>query len=110
MCGLCGMLGADTHWSDASGTPQAFGGREMTRRQERARRVALINDVLKHCGVTAKDWMSTSYVLSTRTGKSEVVDHLGMLWATADGLSGRACDPLDPDLMGALESAQVDRS
>ncbi len=101
------MLGADTHWSDASSTPQAFGGREMTRRQERARRVALINAVLKHYGVAAKDWMSTSYVLSTRTGKSEMVDHLGMLWAAADGLAGRACDPLDPALMAALEGTQA---
>ncbi len=103
MCGLCGMLGADTHWSDAASTPQAFAGRNMNRRQERTRRIGLMNEVLRHYGITAKDWMATSYVLSTQTGKSVVVDHLGMLWASADVLAGKPCDPLDADLMTALE-------
>lgn len=104
MCGLCGMLGVDVHWSDASSTPQAFGGRNTTRRHERARRVAVINNVLGHYAIQAKDWMAMSYVLSTRTGKTRVVDHLGILWAEAEGLAGRPCDPLDPALIEALEA------
>ena len=103
MCGLCGMLGADAHWSDSSSTPQAFKGRMTTRRQERLRRVALINEVLRHYAVKANDWQGTSYLLSTPTGKSAVVDHLGMLWSEAEKLAGRSCDPLDPRLMAALE-------
>ncbi len=106
MCGLCGMLGADAHWSDASSTPQAFKGRKATRRQERLRRVALINEVLRHYSVEAKDWQGTSYLLSTPTGKSAVVDHLGMLWSEAEKLAGRPCDPLDPRLMAALETGK----
>ncbi len=107
MCGLCGMLGVDVHWSDAASTPQAFAGRETTRRQERRRRVALINEVLRHYAVGAKDWQATSYLLSTPTGKTAVVDHLGMLWSEAEKLAGRACDPLDPALIAPLESRKT---
>jgi hypothetical protein len=42
-------------------------------------------------------------VLSTATGKSAMVDHLGHLWATAEALLGRPCDPLDPALIERLE-------
>ncbi len=103
MCGLCGILGVDQHWSDAASTPQAFKGRDATRRQERLRRVALVNQVLKPLGVKAKDWQGTSYLLTTATGKSAVVDHLGALWPEAEKLVGRPCDPLDPALLAALD-------
>ncbi|MHA1571457.1 MAG: hypothetical protein ACTSWM_06520 [Alphaproteobacteria bacterium] len=103
MCGLCGILGADVHWSDAASNPQAFGGREATRRQDRLRRVALVNAVLHHFSVKAQDWQATSYMLTTPTGKSTIVDHLGLLWSEAEKLAGRPCDPLDEQLLSALE-------
>ena len=102
------MLGLDTHWSDAANTPAAFHGRDLTRRQERARRVAMINDVLHHYVVRVRDWHNTAYVVSTPTGKSKVVDHLGMLWAETAALTGRPCDPLDPRLLAALEGMAGD--
>ena len=104
MCGLCGILGVDAHWSDAASNPHAFKGREATRRQDRLRRVALVNAVLRHYSVTAKDWQGMSYMLTTATGKSAIVDHLGLLWPEAEKLAGRPCDPLEDQLVGALEA------
>ena len=43
-------------------------------------------------------------MLSTRTGKTEIVDNLAHLWARAEALSGRRCDPLDPELLARLEA------
>ena len=39
MCGLCGLLGEDLHWSDPLGDA-------LPRRRERLRRIAAINQVL----------------------------------------------------------------
>jgi hypothetical protein len=50
------------------------------------------------------DWQGTSFLLSTLTGKSEIVEDLGHLWPAAEKLSGRICDPLAPDLLEALDA------
>ncbi len=112
MCGLCGILGVDVHWSDAASSPHVFSGREATRRQDRLRRVALVNAVLRHFSVKAKDWQGQSYLLTTATGKSAIVDHLGLLWPEAEKLAGKSCDPLDDRLIAALEqdNQQADRA
>jgi hypothetical protein len=44
-------------------------------------------------------------VLSTATGKTEIVDNLTHLWTAAERLIGRPCDPLDPALVRRLEAA-----
>jgi Mg-chelatase subunit ChlI len=41
-------------------------------------------------------------VLSTATGKSDLVDSLAHLWPLAERLAGRPCDPLDPALIERL--------
>jgi hypothetical protein len=105
MCGLCGVLGAEGHWTDAAGPDPPPGGAPSGRppRQERLYRVALANRVLAHYGLTLADWAGTSYVLRGRTGQSEIVPHLAALWPVAERIAGRRCDPLDPALMTALE-------
>lgn len=103
MCGLCGVLGADDHWTDASARPEAFGGQTLTRRQERFARIALANDILTHYGLKLRDFAGQSYVLRSATGREALVPHLAGLWAAAEKLTGRPCDPLDPDLIAALE-------
>ncbi|HSA80420.1 MAG TPA: hypothetical protein VLE23_06330 [Geminicoccaceae bacterium] len=77
----------------------------MTRRQERARRIALANRVLRHYALKLADFEGQSYVLRGATGRQELVPHLVGMWAAAEQLAGRACDPLDPDLIRALERA-----
>ena len=96
MCGLCGILGAGEHWTDRSAEPPA-------RRRERLERVRLVNNVLRHYGLRLDDWQGTSFLLTSRTGRTEIVDNLGALWPVAARLLGRRLDPLDPALIGALE-------
>jgi hypothetical protein len=75
----------------------------VTRRRERLRRIASAGRILRHYGLGLSDWQASSYVLATATGKTELVEDLGHLWATAEKLLGRPCDPLDPDLIARLE-------
>ena len=102
MCALCGVLGGSGHWTDAAARPGVFTRNVdgVQRRRERAHRVACASGVLNLLWPDAvSDWQASSYVLSTATGKTEIVDNLTHLWATAEKLLGRPCDPLDPDLI-----------
>jgi hypothetical protein len=101
MCSLCGVLGSGPHWSDAVAPPDAPQSR--TRRQERAARIALANRVLRHYRLKLGDFEGQSYVLRSATGRQAVVPDLVGMWAAAAQLAGRPCDPLDPDLIDALE-------
>jgi hypothetical protein len=105
LCGLCGVLGAEAHWTDASARPDTFAGRQSqtTRRQERYARIALANRILKHYGLKLGDFHGQSYVLRSATGRQNLVPHLAGMWAAAETLAGRPCDPLDPALLAALE-------
>jgi hypothetical protein len=106
VCSLCGVLGGNEHWADAVARPgvytRAVGS--VDRRRERANRVRLANRVLAAFGMTLSDWQGTSFLLSTRTGKTEIVDDLGHLWPVAERLAGRPCDPLAPDVIAAMEA------
>ena len=105
MCGLCGVLGAEDHWTDASARPEAFGGAQTTRRQERLARIALANRILCHYGLKLGDFEGRSYVLRSATGRTELVPHLACMWSAADRLAARPCDPLALELIAALERA-----
>ena len=106
MCALCGVLGGSDHWTDAAARPGVYSrsADPLQRRRERARRVALANRVLEHYRMRLADWQGTAFVLSTATGKTEIVDNLTHLWSVAEQLSGRPCDPLDPALLDRLET------
>src|ERR687893_1812061 len=110
MCVLCGQdFVAQVHWTDrhlenraraaAPGSdPVALQG---DRRRDRAHRVALTNEILRHHGLKLADWGGSKYVLRDRKGRSELVQDLGSLWPAAERLAGRALDPLDPTLRQA---------
>ena len=105
MCGLCGVLGAEEHWSEASSQPAAFAGRDKTQtpRQERLARIAMTNAVLSQYGLRLDDWQGRSHLLKNKVGQTEVVDTIAAIWPIAEKLAGRVCDPLDPDLLERLE-------
>jgi hypothetical protein len=105
MCSLCGVLGAEDHWTDASARPETFGGRRIqrTRRQERLERIALANRILRHYRLALADFQGQSYVLRSATGREVLVPNLVGMWSAAEKFAGRPCDPLDPDLIAALE-------
>jgi hypothetical protein len=111
MCVLCGQdFVAQVHWTDrhledraraaAPGSdPVAFQGH---RRRDRAHRVVLTNEVLRHYGLKIDDWGGSKYVVRDRKGRSEIVQDLGSLWPAAAKLAGRTPDPLDPILRETL--------
>jgi hypothetical protein len=105
MCALCGVLGSNEHWTDAANRPGVYtrNASPIDRRRERLNRVRLANRILTQFAMTLADWQGTSFLLSTRTGKSEIIADLGHLWPAAERLAGRACDPLDPAVIERLE-------
>src|ERR1700722_16471397 len=79
MCSLCGVLGGIEHWTDAIARPGIYtrNASLIERRRERANRVRITNHVLAQFGMTVSDWLGTSFLLSTRTGKTEIITDLG---------------------------------
>ena len=106
MCSLCGILGGNEHWADAVARPGVYtrNTERIDRRRERASRVRIANRVLAAFGLSLSDWQGTSFLLSTRTGKTEIIEDLGHLWPAAEKLAGRDLDPLAPALLDRLES------
>jgi hypothetical protein len=101
MCALCGVLGSEDHWTD--GWQPFFTGEPPTRRARRLARVAAANLVLTEFGLRLADWEGAKYQLSSRTGRTEIVDNLAQVWQAAERILGRACDPLDPSLITRME-------
>jgi hypothetical protein len=99
------MLGGQVHWTDnAPSADSRDTAAARGRRAERLYRVALINRLLGHCGLALADWQGSSYLLSNRTGHTEIVHDLAQLWQAAELMLGRRCDPLDPALIERLEA------
>ena len=76
---------------------------QTTRRARRLARVRAANLVLTQFGLTLTDWEGAKYQLSSRTGRTEIVDNLAQVWQAAERILGRACDPLDASLIARME-------
>ena len=88
MCGLCGLLAGESHWAERPvgvATPP---------RVERLLRVAYLNKLLKAYSFVLSDWHGGTYLLTTFTGKSELISNLAELWSAVETLSGIKPDPL----------------
>ena len=105
MCALCGILGGTEHWTDAVARPGVFTRNTdaASRRRERMNRVAAANRVLSCYRINLADWQGSAFVLSTATGKAEIVENLAHLWMAAERLLGHLCDPLDENLIALME-------
>jgi len=105
MCALFGILGGAEHWTDAVARPGVFTRNTdaASRRRERMKRVAAANQVLSYYRMNLADWQGSAFVLSTATGKAEIVDNLAHLWIAAERILGRPCDPLDEELIALME-------
>src|SRR3954451_3385605 len=99
------VLGGAEHWTAAVARPGVFTRNTdaASRRRERIKQVAAANRILHHYGMTLVDWQGSAFVLSTATGKTEIVDNLVHLWTAAERLLGRPCDPLDAELIALME-------
>ena len=101
MCSLCGVLGAEDDWTEASTIPSL--NRLGTRRAQRLHRVQIVNVVLGQFGLSLRDWQGAQFQLSNRTVRTEFVDNLSQVWRAAERILGRACDPLDPSVITRME-------
>lgn len=97
MCGLCGLLGEDLHWSDPLGDT-------LPRRRERLRRIAAINQVLAPFRLKVSDVQGSAYLVQGATGRQELASGLEQLWQQAEAILGRPLDQLDPRILDHLEA------
>lgn len=67
-------------------------------------RVALLDRVLGHFGLSLHDWAGSVYVLRDRKGASALVLDLGAVWTEAERLLGHPLDPLDESLVARLST------
>ena len=74
----------------------------MTPSADRRLRADFANRLLGLYGLKLSEW-GGRFTLTGRTGKMAVVEHFGALWPDAERLTGRACDPLDPAIVEAVE-------
>lgn len=103
MCGLCGLLGV-VHWTETSAHPDAFSGsRRRTVRGERTHRARIVNAALKPVAMKVADFQASSYVLSSPTGRTAVVDDIQAVWGAVETIRGEPVDPLDPAYLDALD-------
>ena len=89
MCGLCGDLTPEQHWSD-----RGVGERG---RRERLARLRAVRALLEGTGLTVSEWQGRGYQLGNGRGRTVLVRDLGALWEEAARLrGGRPVDPLAP--------------
>ncbi len=87
MCGLCGDLTPEEHWSDR-GVPER-------RRRERLARLRAVRALLAGTGLTVTEWQRRGYQLGNGRGRTVLVRDLGALWKEAARMrGGRPVDPL----------------
>jgi len=106
MCALCGVLGGKDHWTEPLEREGVYvrAHDPAARRRERILRISQANTILGLFGVSLEDWQGDSYILRTRTGKSEIVADLAALWPVAEKLAGRPLDLLDPEVLARREA------
>jgi hypothetical protein len=95
MCSACGFPAAPGHWTEAGAVTAP------DRLRARFRRGQVLRSILPAYGLTANDGMQVDGIqVSTHSGSHAIVRDLEEVWTTAERLSGRAIDPLDPRFIG----------
>ena len=73
-----------------------------TVRAERQERVRLVNALLAPVRIRVSDWAASSYLVTSATGRSEIVDDIQAVWTAVERLRGAPLDPLDENYLRAL--------
>src|SRR5438094_4746740 len=84
MCALCGGLEREPHWTDRLPRDDPDGDGAASWRQSREAQVALVNRILGQDGLEVRDWNGHVFVLSNRTGRSEIVPQLAAVWSAVE--------------------------
>src|SRR2546427_11731375 len=97
MCTLCGGVEQARHWTDRlQGTASSEAEEPAAWRQGRQLQIALANRILSQHGLAVRDWDAHTFVLSNRTGQSELVSRLAAVWGPAERRGRCRCAPLNP--------------
>ncbi len=96
MCEVCAIFGAGEHWSDfARLRDQRFPFEDIQHyRQERIRRIALLNRAIARFGLVCEDWDGEALQIHNAQGRFRLAPTLGDVWPVVTQLAGRAVDPL----------------
>ena len=92
MCGLCGIFGTDDHWATKKGGRASADPR--LRRMDRQARLQAVNALLRNRRLKVSDWQADTFVVSSPTGKIEIVSHLAEIWTVVEDRFGGVFDPL----------------
>lgn len=87
MCGMCGLLGGPAHWSNSTPVP----GQQ---RRQRMLQLARANRFLKLFRLELRDFHGQSYLLTSSTGRQDLVPDFGALWRAVENIRGQPADPL----------------
>lgn len=104
MCGLCGTLGGPAHWSEGA----AWLDTPTTRRAERLQQEQICRALLQPLGLRVDDWQGSAWIVSSGTGKREVLHSLPEVWRTAQRMTTAALDPLNPAWLAAATAPRED--
>jgi hypothetical protein len=89
MCGMCGLLGGGSHWSNTGAPDDGSNGR-----RRRYLQAALANRILQGCRLRLDDFHGQSFILTSPTGATELVADFSQVWKVAEKMLGRPLDPL----------------
>lgn len=104
MCEVCAVFGVSQHWADA-GDPMgqhSVAKGILENRAERAKRLRLINRILRRHGLTAEDWDGESYCVEDARGRRRIASDLSELWRAAEELGQTTIDPLESGFIAPL--------
>ena len=99
---MCGGLEREPHWTDRLPRDDPDAEAAASWRRSREAQVAIVNRILGQRGLAVRDWNAHVFVLSNRTGESEMVPQLAAVWSVAERRWQCRCDPLDPALLAGL--------
>ena len=96
MCEVCAIFGAGEHWSDFSRQRnERFPFEDIQHdRNERRRRIAVLNTLLDPIKLDVGDWDGETLVINDEKGRLKLAPTLGDVWQQVEALSGMKVDPL----------------
>lgn len=94
MCGLCGLIEEQTDWTDLPS--------DLPRRQERQKRLSVVNKITKPLQVKVSDVQGVNFLVQTLTGKSALANGLNELWGQIESLTAKPIDVLDESYLDRL--------
>lgn len=109
MCEVCAIFGAGEHWSDfARQRDERFPFEDILHyREERKRRIGMINRLVAPLGLVCEDWDGEALALTDARGRTKIAPTLGDVWPIAETLCGRAIDPLADTFLAPVPAAEA---